>query len=341
MDTPRIAAGPAPTLRPWSVPRGLPVDEANGTPATRVQDRYIEDILRLNSRLSFGRLADELRKNGAALHQFDQARGLTTLVAYSESIPERYLLGLAGFRLAEYLNAGFASQKLVFDRSLFCEPIQAMHRRDIHVVTTHTGSGRIVGYVALAHSQDTKPRLLTDPARLLFPSEQVHGIQLQKLMDDPYTLTTHQIREVKRLVHAHSVTDRQTHLAITLELLAGISKAVQTEHPGLKLLIGDVEEHIALRHLVLLGLTVRLVQGTNPKLSQQDVLHPRYNTGEKVLPFYARIPDADGVAERVTAIERALADESPIRGLRGVMAELSGTVQYIYAPEGRDEEAAA
>ncbi|MEU5536004.1 hypothetical protein [Streptomyces sp. NPDC020362] len=341
MGAPRTAAGPAPMLRPWSVPSGLSAGEANDTPVNGVQDRYIEDVLRLNSRLTFGGLADELRKSGAALHQFDQARGLTTSVAYSESIPERYLLGLAGFRLAEYLNAGFASRKIVFDRSLFCEPVQGMHHRDIHVVTTHTDSGRIVGYVALAHSQDPEPQLLTDPARLPFSSEQVHDIRLQKLLDDPSTVTTHQIREVKRLVHAHSVTDRQMHLAITLELLAGISMAVQTEHPGLRLLVGDVEEHIALRHLVLLGLTVRLVQGTKPKLSRQDVLYPRYDMGEKVLPFYAWIPDAGGVAERVAAIERALAHESPIRGLRGLMAELSGNVQYIYAPERLDEGAAA
>ncbi|MER7153064.1 MULTISPECIES: hypothetical protein [Streptomyces] len=274
----------------------------------------------------------ELHKNDALLYRSDHGQGLVTIAAHTASIPDRYLLGLAGFRLSEYLQAGFASEDVVFDQSLFCEPIREFHDTDTHVITTDAATGRILGYVALAHSKDPEPRPLADPERLLFPCEEAHAMRLQAVLPEAAELKTHEIREVKRLVHAHNVTDRALRLRITLELLAGITMAINAEIDSIRLLVGDVEEHVALRHLVLLGLDVHLLTGTTPALSRQNLMYPMYITREKVLPFCAWIPEAEEAVKRGKQLEQAVAAASPIRALRRLMTELSGTVQHRDIP---------
>ncbi|MEU3713669.1 hypothetical protein [Streptomyces catenulae] len=324
----RATTGTASMIGPWSVPRGLPEENVSESLLGSVRRRYIQDILRMHSRLSFGRMAAELHADDALLYRSDHGQGVVTVAAHTASIPERYLLGLAGFRLTGYLQAGFASEDLVFDRSLFCEPIRDFHPTDTHVITTDTETGRILGYVALAHSTDPAPRPLAAPDRRLFPCEEAHAIRLHEVVPETTELRTHDIREVKRLVHAHQVTDRTQRLRITLELLAGITLAIRAENGAVRMLIGDVEEHVALRHLVLLGLDVQLLTGTTPALSPQNLMHPMYVTREKVLPFCAWIPDGETVDERSRLLEQAVAAASPIRALRGLMAELSGSVRH-------------
>ncbi|WSQ09296.1 hypothetical protein OG604_16790 [Streptomyces sp. NBC_01231] len=334
-----LVAGDTATLRPWNVPRGLSDDRSTAQPSEGVRQRYIRDILRLHGRQSFGRLDAELRRTDACLYRSDHGRGVVTSVARSESIPERYLVGLAGFRLSEYLRAGFACEDVVFNRSLFCEPVREFHPADLHVITTDVASGRILGYVALAHSKDPEPRPLNATDRHPFPCEQAHDVRLQNLLRDAGDLTTHEVREVKRFVHAHAVTDRSLRLRITLELLAAVTRASHLEGCLTRLLIGDVEEHVALRHLVLLGLDVRLLEGTEPRLNRQNVMHPMYTARAKVLPFYAWTPAAEEVDRRGRMLEQAAAAESPFRALRELMAQLSGSVQYTEA-ERRARQAA-
>ncbi|MEW2396335.1 hypothetical protein [Streptomyces sp. NPDC046862] len=324
-------AGGAAALRPWNVPLGLSGDHRAAGPSEGARQRYIRDILRLHSRQSFGRLDAELRRTDACLYRSDHGRGVVTSVARSESIPERYLVGLAGFRLSEYLRAGFASEDLVFSRSLFCEPVREFHPADLHVITTDVASGRILGYVALAHTKDPEPRPLNAADRHPFPCEQAHDVRLQDVLREAGDLTTHAVREVKRFVHAHAVTDRSLRLRITLELLAALTRASRLEGCPTRLLIGDVEEHVALRHLVLLGLDVRLLLGTEPRLNRQNVMHPMYTAREKVLPFYAWAPAAEEVDRRGRLLERAAASDSPFRALRELMAQLTGSVRYTDA----------
>ncbi|MFD3563586.1 hypothetical protein ACFWVU_28545 [Streptomyces sp. NPDC058686] len=328
-------SGVTSVLQPWNVPSGLPDEhDARESLVNEARGRYIQDIVRMHSRLSFHGMAGQLQKNDALLYQANHGRGLVTLVAHTGQIPERYLIGLAGFRLAEYLQAGFASEELVFGRSLFCEPIREFHQDDTHVITIDEETGRILGYVALAHSKDPEPRPLTDPGRLLFPCEEVHSVRLQTALPDVQALETRHVREVKRLAHNHTVTARDLRLRITLELLAGITMAIHAERDSIRLLIGDLEEHIALKHLVLLGLDVYLLTGTTPKVSRQDLMHPRYFNAEKVLPFYSWIPPVEQVAQVGKQLEEAAAALSPIRALRGLMADLSGSVEHLSLPEG-------
>jgi hypothetical protein len=90
------------------------------------QARYVQEIIELHRRLRFGGLARHLLREKSA-YVADHGFGMVSLAARTECIPRRYLLGLAGFRLAQYLQLGYASPKLVAERSMFCEPVSAWH----------------------------------------------------------------------------------------------------------------------------------------------------------------------------------------------------------------------
>ncbi|MEV0279144.1 hypothetical protein AB0I22_22545 [Streptomyces sp. NPDC050610] len=332
---PALPDGPA-------APAGTPVpdgtDTSDGTdvraeaPAASesgVRRRYIEDILRLHSRLSFGGLAGRLHRTDSYVYRAAHGKGVITTAAPTSAIPERYLLGLAGFRLSEYLRAGYASEDIVFDNSLFCEPVQGIHESDIHVITTDQETGRILGYVSLAHSEDHAPRPLDAPDRRLFPCEQAHNLRLLSLLKPYDGLTTHSVREVKRFVQAHSLTDRTMRLRVMLGLLAGISGILCQERHTTRMLIGDVEKHVALRHLVLLGLDVHLLDGTTPRLGLKELMHPMYVTREKVYPFLAHLPSSEETVRRTAVVQRAAAADAPFKAVRDLLSELSGSVQHI------------
>ncbi|NDZ80942.1 hypothetical protein G3I19_20875 [Streptomyces sp. SID10853] len=331
---------------PWHVPRGIPYQKAPGSrpvpdgptettaPVTdpaigRIRRRYIRDILDMQERLSFRGLSGELEQSGKHLYRADRGQGVTVTAALTEHIPRRYLMGLGVFRLSQYLQAGFASPDIVFNRSLFCEPIQGFGAADIHVIATDTETGRILGYVSLAHSGDPEPQPASAPERVLFPCEQAHGMRLISLLPGSAGLSTHAIREVKRFVHDHAMTDRTQRLRVTLELLSGITGALCHPDSRTRMLVGDVERHVALRHLMLLGLEVHLVEGTTPDLGPTDLMHPMYVTREKVLPFIAVLPPREEAVRRAALVERAATAPAPFRAVRDLMGSLAGTVHSI------------
>jgi hypothetical protein len=294
----------------------------------------VQDILRLHGGLAFHTLVDDV-DDDLALHKADHGHGLVTLAAPTRALDDRRLLGISGFRLAEYLRAGLASERVVYERSLFCEPAHAIHPDDVHVITVDRTTGKILGYVALAHTRQAGPTTMAHPERVLFPCEEAHGMRLDTLAPRLSGVPVHRVREIKRLVRAHSLTDRIRQMRVTLELLAGIAGCVRSMPEPPQLFVGDVEQHVALRHLVLLGLDVVLLEGTTPRLPHSNVMYPMYLAREKVLPFYAEIPQRDEVLRRTALIEQAAAHPSPMRGVRDLMARLSGTVVTAAAGEER------
>jgi len=294
------------------------------------QTRYVQDVLAVHERLSFGGLVRHLSERDVPW-LVTRPDGLATLAARTDQIPHRYLLGLQGFRLAQYLKLGYASNQVVYARSLFCEPSHALHPTDIHVVTLDQPSGRILGYVGLASSADAEPR---DPAaedRAPFPCEVAHGVNVFARVRPMPDLHTHEVREVKRFVHDRSLTDRTLRLRVSLELLLGLGRALQAAAPAVRVLVGDVEERVALRHLLLMGLDVYLLEGTRPVLPAHDLMHPMYEVRDVVKPFVACAPTGDELRRRTDLVERAVTGADLFAGAGLLVQHLTPTLQRVAA----------
>ncbi len=185
--------------------------------------RFARDVVTLNTQLAFRRLPNALL-DAELLHRVERPNGLTTLTVRTDQLPDRYLLGLMGFRLAQYLQLGYACRQVVHAAGMFAEPAHHLADDDIHVVTLDA-RGRILGYLSLAGSGDARPYELIDPARRPFPVEVAHDLNLFHRVEPVDGVRSDQVRELKRFVHSRLMQDKEQRLQVTLELLLGAGRA--------------------------------------------------------------------------------------------------------------------
>ncbi|WP_100502244.1 hypothetical protein [Geodermatophilus chilensis] len=278
------------------------------TPPRSATRRYAADIVALHDRLSYRHLLDHL-PHADLLHRAARGDGLVTVASTTEHLPHRYLLGLQGFRLAQYLQLGWACEEALHRSAGFCEPLQWLHADDVHVLTYSSRTGRILGYLSLTTSGAQEPRDLLEPGRPRFPVETAHRVNLFESVAAPAGVRSDEVRELKRFVHSRTLTDRAQRLRVTLELLLGAGQTLVALEPAVRVLVGDVEEKVALRHLLLAGLDVHLIEDTQPWLPDDDLLHLAYTRRGEVKPFVAHVPDRAELEGRVELLEATLASE--------------------------------
>jgi hypothetical protein len=226
--------------------------------------------------------------------------GLCTVAFRQRQLPERYLRGLLGFRLSQFLQAGLMDPQLVWQRAITHEPVGDCPGQDtVHVVTLRTGgldAGQIVGCVALVGSADAEPRSLTWPHRRRFPAEVAHDVDLLA----PFAAqgwTTHQAYEIKRFVREVAMERGAQRSRVPWHLILGVGWTVRALGDGIQILLGDSGEWGALRHLRALGLDLLTIEGTTPSLPRTELMWRSYLLPEerRAKPFVAPIP-ADNAA---------------------------------------------
>jgi hypothetical protein len=289
----------------------------------RARERYANDILALQERLTFRSLANLPEVS----YRAERADGLTTLGLRTDQLTLRHLLGMQGFRLAQYLRLGWVCSDALASRAMFCEPTQALRDDDLHLVTVDR-DGRILGYLGLAGVDGS--RLMSDPERAPFPVEVAHGVNLAEVVPSMAGTPADQVRELKRFVHRRSMTDRLERLRVTVELLLAAGSVV-LELPQVRVLVGDVEEHVALRHLLIMGLETRLVEGTRPALEDRHYLHHAYTERAAVRPFVADVPSAEDLGRHVQLLQELLDSTDPVGCLRALVSDFGGNVERVAA----------
>ncbi|WP_158579879.1 hypothetical protein [Geodermatophilus marinus] len=300
------------------------------TPTSPTTRRYAADIVAMHDRMTYARLLDHLPQDDLP-HLAVRGDGLVTVAATTEQLPHRYLLGLQGFRLAQYLQLGWACEEALHRSAGFCEPLQALHPDDVHVLTASSRTGRILGYLSLTTSGDVAPRELRDPDRARFPVEAAHRIDLFDRVPAPEGVRSDGVRELKRFVHARTLTDRAQRLRVTLELLLGAGRTLLAVEPAVQVLVGDVEEDVALRHLLLAGLEVHLVEDTEPWLPDDDLLHLAYTRRGAVKPFVAGVPDVAELRQRIELLEATLASEDLFEAADAFAGAVRGATRRVAA----------
>ncbi|GGY91348.1 hypothetical protein [Streptomyces nitrosporeus] len=252
--------------------------------------RYVADIIELHERLSYRQLPAEI--TGTPIyHAQDPHSGLVTLTARDSQFPTRYLRGILGFRLAQYLRLSWISADLVYRTAAYHEPLpRPGGLESIHTVTLCSRTGRIRGYVGLSCSTDAVSLPLDSPRRALFPTETAHGIDLLGQYARP-GLGTHQAFELKRFLRDQAMPLGIQHDRVPWHLMLGMGEAMVQLGDSIRLVLGDAKEHVALRHLRLAGFDLRVVEGTDPSLPPSDPLAPIYRQDVLAKPFVAPVPD--------------------------------------------------
>jgi hypothetical protein len=278
-------------------------------------NRYVEHIVEMHSRLTYRRLPHEVV--GLPAYVSDEfGDGLLTLTFRDSQVPPRYLKGIFGFCLCEYLKHGLMSRDLIYQEALYHEPVPAATAAEnLHTVTINVESGQVLGYLGMACSPDPKPRPLDHPRRDRFMVERSHDVDLLAEFAAP-GVNTHHVFEAKRFIRAGSVTSEEIKARVPLHLLLGFTSAI-VRLQAIRFIIGEASEEGGLRHFRLLGFEPVVVEGTTPVLPKSELLWPMHDV-IKVKPFTAPVPDH--LPENVSIIRSALRNETDVAG---VVAELS------------------
>ncbi|GAA2746420.1 MULTISPECIES: hypothetical protein [Kitasatospora] len=296
--------------------------------------RFAESIISLHGRLSFGRLPDAI--DGEPLFRStDTGDGLLTLSLRESQIPTRYMKGILGFRLAQYLRLGWISDELVYQEALYHEPSGAPNTvENIHTVTLDEASGRIVGYIGLVCSLDEKPMPLDSPRRSRFPSESAHHVDLVSRFAEP-GLTSHHVFEIKRFVREVDMARTDQRWRVPWHLILGLCGAALADG-SVRLVLGDSKEHGALRHFRLIGFDPVVVENTEPRLARSELMWPSYNQQINAKPFVAPLPVR--LADYAEVIRSSLEDGGGGRYERGLAARLSAARRTLCGPTSQSDK---
>lgn len=285
-------------------------------------ERFSRDIVDLHGRLTFEGLPEAVR--GEPVHRHDSGDGLLTLAFRDSQLPQRYLLGLHGFRLAQYLRLGWVCEVQVHQRALFHEPMRPRHgQEDVHVVCLCLRTGRIQGYAALAGSRDPEPLPLDAPERRLLAVEKDHRVRLLDPCAEP-GLTTHHIYEAKRLLRDQAMPRGDLAARVPWHVLLAWGQALWAAGGGghRALVAGDAKERGSLRHLRLMGFRLDVVEGTAPSLPRTDLLWPIFESAEVAKPFVGRMPDSfPGNLEAIAAFLDGPPGARPVAALIEELSE--------------------
>jgi hypothetical protein len=251
--------------------------------------RYVADIVELHERLSYRRLPDEIV--GEPLHLVvDPRHELVTVTARDSQFPVRYLRGILGFRLAQYLRLSWISAERVHRTAAYHEPLPRPGGvESVHTVTLCARTGKVRGYVGLSCSADAESLPLDSPGRTPFPTEEAHGVDLLAGLARP-GLGTHQVFEVKRFLRDQTMPRGVQHQLVPWHLMLSMGEAMLRLGDAVQVLLGDAKEHVALRHLRLSGFDLRVVEDTAPELPPSDPLAPIYRQEVLAKPFVAHVP---------------------------------------------------
>ena len=254
-------------------------------------ERFVDDLVRLHAGLRYPGLVDAI--DGEPLCLLDRYDdGLTTVSFNQSQLPERYMRGVLGFRLSQFLLTGLMDKELVYRNAIFHEPVVDAPGPDtIHTVTL-TETGQIVGYIGLVRSLDPEPLPLESPQRELFPVEVAHDVELLTQYAAPGR-TTHNVIEIKRFIRDRAMPKGAQRDRVPWHLILAIGRTKLSLGDELQVVVGDSGERGALRHLRLVGFDLDVVEGTKPSLPRTELMWPSYELPPERLakPFSGVIPD--------------------------------------------------
>jgi hypothetical protein len=250
--------------------------------------RFAQHIVRLHRGLSYRGLSDAVA--GVPLYRLDGFEdGLTTVCVRQGQLPGRYLRGVLGFRLAQFLQMGWMDPDLAYGRAMYHEPVTPQTGPEtIHTVTL-TGTGRIVGYLALVGGTDPVPLPLDSPGRALFPAEDAHHVDLLTGFAAPGR-NTHQVYEVKRFIRDLSLAAGPVRDRVPWHLILCLGRTIVGAGEDIQVLVGDSRENGALRHLRMIGFDPVVVDDTAPSLPRTELMWPSYQQPKLAKPFAAEVP---------------------------------------------------
>lgn len=296
---------------------------------THPRSRYVSELISLHDSVYVRGIESAISSDGL-LYLTSRPEGLLVLAARGSGIPERFLLAIHAFRLAQYLRLRFASSELAFARALLTEPSDS-DREEIHLLVLDQHSGVIVRYLSLLGAGDARPMPMAGSQRSLFPCEVAHQVNLFDHVDQPAGIDSSNVWEIKRLVQPSTTAahDGRQRVRITLEAVLGLYTALSVNVPQIRALVGDGEEGIAIRRIQRIMRQTTVFEGTVPSLPADELMFPLYTQRQIVKPFMTQVPDPAELDDMVARFSAAVIDVGPVAAFQMLMRHVDGQLTRI------------
>lgn len=278
-------------------------------------EKFATHVVNLHQKLAFNKLVSSL--NGDPIH-VRQRHGYTIVAFQHTQAPRRYQIGVMGFRLAQYLRLGWASAQVVYNDRMLWESIDHASPNDLHIVALDDDSGSIIGYLGAAFVADEgDSRDLSAIDRPRFPVETAHNIDISDWLP-PQRVGLSEIMEIKRFVKNPDIQSPMKFL-VPLELVLGLMGFTVNRSTPIPWAVGDLEMHVALRHLKAFGVDTRVITGTQPSLPASDPMWPMYVRRSEVLPFIGKVQSRPQINRSFETIDEAFATGDMKTCLHGML----------------------
>lgn len=210
--------------------------------------------------------------------------GLLVLTVRGAQLPERFVELVYAFRLAQYLQRGWADAAAVAARRLRYEPYDEQALRDFHTLVVERDTGTLRGYGTLAVSRDDATTTLGDPSHRPFVVERDYGMRLADTLG-PRTPSS-VVREGKRLVRDAAMPRSQTAVTVPWWVYLAWAKACVEvlDQPG-GAVVGDGKKSGAVHQLGLLGFRTRTLDVAPLPPDPSDLFAPMWGQRERSYPF--------------------------------------------------------
>lgn len=275
--------------------------------ATATTDRYAAQVLRVHRELSFTGLLDAI--DGPPAYLEHGPHELVTVTVRGDQLPERYLWGLFGFRLAQYLQRGWVDRELLQARAITAEPFTAAARRDYHTVVLERRTGQIRGYGTLAATKDAPGTTLAAGDRRPFVVEVDYGIDLADHLGAE--VGSDRVWEGKRLIRDYAMPRSPAAAAVPWWVYLGWASTITRLFGagGAHAVVGDGRKGGALFQLGLLGFDLRTLEVAARAPHPDDLFAPLWDQTEPAWPFILR--DSPRLAPTLRALHEVLCDVRP------------------------------
>jgi CRP-like cAMP-binding protein len=272
------------------------------------RDRYVERLIDAGSTVFLPELARGPWRD--ALFRVCDRRGVGVMALPQDALTEPQLRALLRFRFAQYLAVGFVDPDLAYRERLEHEPAGAGEPAAVNFVAFSSGDGRILASLALRSAPEAPPgTTLRARERPLLPLEEHFGwgaLNRLKLLPD---LPLERIRELGRFVKNQRLgplgeLGTRGVIEVCLAACHTLTGPLRME---VEAFVGEFEDVVARRHLELLHTPFAMLRGGLPAFASEHLLRPALD-GRARYPFAVLVSDMRAMADRLAAVEAALAE---------------------------------
>jgi molybdopterin/thiamine biosynthesis adenylyltransferase len=281
------------TIDVWKVIRGEYEDTTKLTQYQKAIEQwqkdpcYVDDnefLQRSLKHYTIPFLPDLLPENNSApYHLINTSGNLISLAIRQSDLNDFHAKQLLRYAFVHYAKVGFINEKIAAKSLLHHEPIDVLHKDDIHILVLDKTLGKLMAYSTLKTMPNSNQSFSTKE-RKLYSVEAAFGREAFNEVEALRKYAVSEVREIGRVVKSN-LEDKIMSSRVGLLLVQSYHALITHPDSGIKSMIGDGEKNVTLSNLDMIGFNPVLMPEAKIKIEENHLFSSRY-AGRDVIAFW-------------------------------------------------------